>query len=140
LQRQFFEAVARAAAVKYASGSEGVPTSGGEAAPSLAHKLSHLFKANLTPLAVKNKSKSGEDEKAYKLADKVFEEYSSELGQVFNYFSKKAGNLNNGRTDVTLEVHELLDMLRKANLLDGPSVDLQLDEVIHMIEKYYSPE
>ena len=118
LQRQFFEAVARAASVKYASGTDG------ETLPTLAHKLDHLFKNNFMPLAVKNKSKTAEDEKAWKLADKVFEEYAEELGQVFNYFSKKSGKMQNGRKDVTLEVDELLEMLRKANLLDGKGCDL----------------
>jgi len=92
------------------------------------------------PLAVKNKSKTQEDEKAFKLADKVFEEYAEELSCVFNYFSKKSGNMQNGRKDVTLEVDELLDMLRKANLLDGKTTDLQLEEIVYMIEKYYAPE
>jgi len=57
LQRQFFEAVARAAAVKYASGAEGVPSPGG-GAPTLANKLDHLFNKNFKTLAIKNKSKS----------------------------------------------------------------------------------
>ena len=59
---------------------------------------------------------------------------------MFNYFSKKSGNIQNGRTDVTLEVDELLDMLRKANLLDGKTTDVQLEEIVYMIEKYYAPE
>ena len=46
----------------------------------------------------------------------------------------------NGRRDVTLDVNELLDMLRKANLLDGKTTDLQLEEIVHMVEKYYAPE
>ena len=56
---------------------------------------------------------------------------------VFNYFSKKSGNVQNGRLDVTLSVDELLHMLRMANLLDHK---LDLEEVIFMIEKYYAPE
>jgi len=131
LQRQFFEAIARAACVKYASGTDG------ENLPTLADKLDHLFKNNFMPLAIKNKSKTQEDEKAFKLADKVFEEYAHELSCVFNYFSKKSGNMQNGRKDVTLEVDELMDMLRKANLLDGKTTD---EEIVYMIEKYYSPE
>jgi len=134
LQRQFFEAVARAAHVKYASGTDGANL------PTLSHKLDHLFKNNFISLAVKNKSKTGEEEKAFKVADKVFDEYAQELGQVFNYFSKKSGNMQNGRTDVTLEVDELLDMLRKANLLDGKTTDLELEEIVHMVEKYYAPK
>lgn len=42
----------------------------------MADKLDHLFKNNLNPLAIKNKSKTQEEEKAFKLADKVFDDYS----------------------------------------------------------------
>jgi hypothetical protein len=139
LQRQFFEAVARAAAVKYASGAEGVPSPGG-GAPTLANKLDHLFNKNFKTLAIKNKSKSQDDEKAFKTADKVFDEYAGDLHTVFSYFSNRSGNLNNGRKDVTIEVKELLDMLRKAHILDGPNPDVTLEEVVHMIERYYSPD
>lgn len=100
LQRQFFEAIARAASVRYASGSDELP--------ALSHKLQHLFDNNFTPLAVKNKSKTIEDEKAFKVADKVLEEYSGELRGVFNHFSSKSGNMTNGRKDATLQVNELL--------------------------------
>jgi hypothetical protein len=31
-------------------------------------------------------------------------------------------------------------MLRKANLLDGKTTDVQLEEIVYMIEKYYAPE
>lgn len=31
-------------------------------------------------------------------------------------------------------------MLRKANLLDSKTCDIQLEEVICMLEKYYNPE
>jgi hypothetical protein len=86
--------VARGACVRYASGSDTLPT--------LSHKLQHLFENNFTPLAIKNKSKTQEDEKAYKLADKVFEEYSEELKSVFNHFSSNSGNMTNGRRDSTI--------------------------------------
>jgi hypothetical protein len=62
-------------------------------------------------MAIKNKSKSIEEEKAFKVADKVFDEYESQLTQVFNHFSKKSGNIKNGRKDTTLEIDELLDLL-----------------------------
>lgn len=94
LQRQFFEAIARAASVRYASGSDELP--------ALSHKLQHLFDNNFAPLAVKNKSKTLEDEKAFKVADKVLEEYSEELKAVFNHFSSKSDNMTNGRRDSTL--------------------------------------
>jgi len=132
LQRQFFEAVARAASVRYASGSDALPT--------LSHKLQHLFESNFGPLAVKNKSKTIEDEKAFKVADKVLEEYSEELTGVFNHFSSKSGNMTNGRKDSTLQVNELLQMLEKTNLLDGKTSDLKLEDVVHLLEKYYAPE
>ena len=118
--------------MRYASGSDTLPT--------LSHKLQHLFENNFVPLAVKNKSKTQEDEKAYKLADKVFEEYSEELTNVFNHFSSKSGNMTNGRKDSTLQVNEFLDMIEKTNLLDGKTSDLKLEEIVHLIEKYYAPE
>ena len=65
LQRQFFEAVARAAFVKYASGSDDTSL------VTLSHKLDKVFNSNYKPMAVKNKSKSQEEEKQFKLADKV---------------------------------------------------------------------
>ena len=74
LQRQFFEVVARAAFVKYASGGDGA-----ESLPTLALKLNHLFSHNFNPMAIVNKSKSHEEEKAFKVADKVFDDYSSQL-------------------------------------------------------------
>jgi len=53
LQRQFFEAVVRAAYVKYANKSD---------LPTLAEKLEYLFKHKLTPNAGKTKAKSVEEE------------------------------------------------------------------------------
>ena len=96
LQRQFFEAVARAAAAKFASGSTDPNLQ------TLSQQLEFLFKANFGPNAIKNKSKTMEDEKAVKLADKVFEEYSSQLETVFKYFAKKSSKVKYGRKDVTL--------------------------------------
>jgi hypothetical protein len=118
LQRQFFEAVARAAFVKYASGVDA------EELTSLALKLDHVFQNNFTNLAVKNKSKSVEDEKAFRLADKVFEEYYDDLTKIFDFFSHKAGTIYNGRKDVTITVDELLELLKKANLIDGKTNDI----------------
>lgn len=74
LQRQFFEVVVRAAAVKYASGGDST-----EKLKTLAQKLDHLFTHNFKPMAIKNKCKSHEEEKAFKVADKIFEEYSDKL-------------------------------------------------------------
>lgn len=53
LQRQFFEAIVRAAYVKYANNSE---------LPTLADKLDHLFKHKLVPNACKTKAKTPEEE------------------------------------------------------------------------------
>ena len=75
--------------------------------PSLSHKLDHLFEHNLKPLAVKNKSKTAEEVKAFKLADKVFDDYSEHLHKVFEFFAAKAkppANVLNGRWDVTIKV------------------------------------
>lgn len=80
LQRQFFEALVRAAAVKYANNSE---------LPSLSDKVEYLFKHKLAPLATKNKAKSSEDDKNFKLAETVFQQYETQLRTVFRYFSKK---------------------------------------------------
>lgn len=63
LQRQFFEALVRAAAVKYANNSD---------LPSLSDKVEYLFKHKLAPLATKNKAKSPDDDKNFKLAESVF--------------------------------------------------------------------
>jgi len=53
LQRQFFEAIVRAAAVKLANRSD---------LPTLSDKLDTLFKIKLTVNATKNKAKSLEEE------------------------------------------------------------------------------
>ena len=134
LQRQFFEVVVRAAAVKYACGGDGA-----ENLPTLSKKLDHLFQNNYKPMAIKMKSKSQEEEKAFKVADKVFDEYSDKLTQIFHHFSKKSGNIKNGRKDTTIEIDELIDMLQKANLLDGKT-ELKLQDVIFMVERYYAPQ
>jgi len=31
-------------------------------------------------------------------------------------------------------------MIQKTNLLDGKTSDLKLEEIVHLIEKYYAPE
>ena len=112
----------RAAAVKFAAGSSGVSL------PTLANKLEYVFKKHLMPLAIKNKSKTQEDDKAFKLADKIFEEYSDPLTQVFQFFSKKKGSILNGRKDETLSIEELLNLLRTANILgDGTQGQEQSD-------------
>ena len=56
LQRQFFEAIVRAAMVKYSNSNDLV---------TLSQKLDHLFKNNLLPYAGKNKAKTSEEEVSY---------------------------------------------------------------------------
>ena len=53
LQRQFFEAIVRAASVKYSNRSD---------LPTLADKLDALFKNKLSLNATKNKAKTPEEE------------------------------------------------------------------------------
>ena len=53
MQRQFFEALVRAAAIKYSNRSD---------LPTLADKLEYLFKNKLTAFATKYKAKSIEEE------------------------------------------------------------------------------
>ena len=53
LQRQFFEAIVRAASVKYANCNE---------MGNLAQKLDNLFNEHLCPMVGKNKAKSPEEE------------------------------------------------------------------------------
>jgi len=53
LQRQFFEALVRAAAIKYSNRSD---------LPTLADKLEYLFKNKLNAFATKYKAKSIEEE------------------------------------------------------------------------------
>ena len=47
--------------------------------------------------------------------------------------------MKNGRRDVTIKVHQILDMCRKANFFDGKTTDLKQEEIIFLIEKYYDP-
>lgn len=53
MQRQFFEAIVRSAAVKFANRSD---------LATLSDKVEFLFKAKLLPNATKNKAKSVEEE------------------------------------------------------------------------------
>lgn len=137
LQRQFFEAIVRAASVKYANKAE---------LPTLAEKLDSLFKSKLSPNATKNKAKSLEEEKQFKIAEKVFEEYETQLKQVFAFFSKRGKSSSFGVEDITLEVDDLINMFKKTELLtSGNTSDtkprpLQLSDLISSVEKYYSPE
>ena len=68
----------------------------------------------------------------------MFLEFEDQLKQVFKFFSKKGKSSSFGIEDVTLEVDDLINLFKKAELLDGSI--LQLQDVIEAIEKYYSPE
>jgi len=48
--------------------------------------------------------------------------------------------VKNGKKDATIQIDQVIEMLQKANILDSKTTDLKLEEVIHMIEKYYDPE
>ena len=137
LQRQFFEALVRAAAVKYANNSE---------LPSLSDKVEYLFKQKLAPLATKNKAKSSDDDKNFKLAETVFQQFEVQLRTVFRYFSKKnqqqdkkkgSAAIFGLKEDVTLDVTEVINIFEKSNILDHKK--LETHQLIEVIEKYYTP-
>ena len=138
LQRQFFEAIARAAAVKFASGCDDLPT--------LSAKLDHLFKNNLIPLAVKNRSKTVEQVKEWRLVEKVFEDetIAQALMSVYLHFSSKKGNTFNGRTEETITLDELLEMLRRAKLIENQGADeseqFTVKDIVCAVERYYDPK
>lgn len=137
LQRQFFEAIVRAASARYANDSS---------LPSLAHQLDHLFETKLKPLAGKNKAKTPEEEKNFKIAETVFEAYDSQLKQVFKYFSSKSSKTSTfGQLDITLTVGDLLNMLTKCKLIrEDEDVEntgaLPHNEIVQIIERYYASE
>jgi hypothetical protein len=141
LRRQFFEAVARAASVKYAAGSS---------LPHLAAKLEELFTANLVPLACKNRSKTVDQVKEWRAAEKVYDEekYSSQLSNIYRYFSKKQGGVFGGRKDETIAIEEVFELLTKAKLLKGMDAPAEEEEdpaqidtkqLIFLIERFYDP-
>lgn len=134
LQRQFFDAVVRAAYVKFLSGE------GCEDLPNLSLKLDHVFNNNLCPLATKNRSKTQEEDKAFKMAVNVLGEYEPNLFEVFQHFSGKLnGFVKHGKMDATIQVHQVIEMLKTANLLESKVTDLKLIDIIFIIEKYYDP-
>ena len=100
LQRQFFEAIVRAASVKYSNSSI-----------TLAQKLDNLFNLHLSPMVNKNKAKSPEEEKQFKVTETVFDEFDAPLKVVFKYFSKRQLAPYSLRQDITLEVAEFLNLL-----------------------------
>jgi len=130
LQRQFFEAIVRAASVKYANSSEFT---------SLAQKLDHLFTKHLSPMVGKNKAKSPEEEKHFKVCEPIFDEYDHQLRTVFKYFSKRQHAPYSLRQDITLEIADLLILFQKAKLIDCPNAHVNTEDVVAIIERYYTP-
>lgn len=62
-------------------------------------------------------------QKQFKIAEKVFEEYESQLKQVFQFFSKRGKSSSFGIEDVTLEVDDLINMFKKTELLGNANND-----------------
>ena len=59
----------------------------------------------------KNKAKSPEEEKQFKVTETVFDEFDAPLKVVFKYFSKRQLAPYSLRQDITLEVAEFLNLL-----------------------------
>lgn len=108
LQRQFFEAIVRACHVSYANTTN---------FKTLADKLDDMMKNHCAPFATKNKAKTPDDEKSFKLAEKVFDMLDKELNDLFNSISKKDGKPVFGVIDRTIEVEDLVRFLKKIELL-----------------------
>ncbi|CAI2383119.1 unnamed protein product [Moneuplotes crassus] len=108
LQRQFFEAIVRACHVSYANTTN---------FKTLAEKLDHMMKNHCAPFATKNKSKTPEDEKSYKAAEKIFEMLGSEINFLFDSISKKDGKAVFGVIDKTIEVEDLVQFCKRIDLL-----------------------
>lgn len=125
LQRQFFEVIVRAAYIKYNNNAD---------LPTLADKLDHMFKTKLVPNATKTKIKSSDEEKNFKLAEGVIDEYE-QLWTVFEYFGKQS-TTNNLQKDATLTVGDLLNMFYKAKILDSDRISTS--DFIDIIEKYHA--
>lgn len=94
--------------MKYANNSE---------LPTLSQKLEHLFKNQLVPFATKNKAKSADDDKNFKIGESVFHEYNEQLRIVFKYFSQKqqakqskSNALFGMKEDITLDVTEVINL------------------------------
>lgn len=97
-------------------------------------------------MAGKNKAKTPEEEKNFKIAETVFETYDAQLKQVFKYFSSKASKTSTfGQLDITLTVGDLMNMLNKCKLIrEDDDVEntaaLPHNEIVQIIERYYASE
>lgn len=103
---------------------------------TLSEKLETLFKKKLCPLATKNKAKTPDEEKQFRISEKVFEEFKDQLSAIFKHFSRKTSSF--GFEDVTLEVDDLINMFKKTGMLDGKIISLE--DLINAVERFYSPE
>ena len=126
LQRQFFEAIVRAAFVKYRNCGD---------LPSLSDKLDHMFKTKLVPNAMKTKAKTSEEEKNFKLAENVMDEYSKQLHSVFDYFGHQQ-QTNSLHRDATITISDLINMFRKAKILDCGRISTH--DFIEIVERYFA--
>jgi len=136
LQRQFFEAIVRACYVNYSNNAE---------LSTLSQKLDDMFKSKLNTLAGRNKAKTAEEEKNFKIAEKAFVEFDNELRTVFKYFSKKQKNQNSANAlflqeDITLDLSELINLFSKAKLIGSKQNYLLTEDLIQIVERYYAPD
>jgi len=69
----------------------------------------------------------------------VFDEFEGPLRTVFKYFSKRQHAPYSLRQDITLEVAELLNLFQKARIIDGPNAHVSTEELLAIIERYYTP-
>lgn len=69
----------------------------------------------------------------------MFDEYETHLRTVFKYFSKRQHAPYSLRQDITLEVADLLTLFQKAKLIDAPSSHVNTEELIAIVERYYTP-
>jgi len=104
--------------------------------PTLADKLDHFIRTKLVPNAGKTKAKSVEDEKQFKAAEKVLDEYLGSLINVFRYFGRTTTQTAL-QVDFTMSVQDLINMFRKARILDTDRLSLR--EFIDVIERYHTP-
>lgn len=58
---------------------------------------------------------------------------------VFKYFSKRQHAPYSLRQDITLEIADLLILFQKAKLIDCPNAHVNTEDVVAIIERYYTP-
>lgn len=106
----------------------------------------------MVPLACKNRSKSVEQVKEWRAAEKVYEDekYSSQLVSIYHYFAKKSGSVFGGRMDETIAIEDVIELLTKAKLLKGMGepanpeeeedvATIDTKQLIFLIERFYDP-